>query len=162
FTWGANLAAIYKNLTLRVDFYGIGSTTYAMRQGGMFYLYPFTQNKDNAMTAHANHWTPDNRDAEWPAVHSVATSQYNYLGNEFSIVDGRYTRLKNVAISYRLANDPLQKVGIRQVDLTLTGTNLATWTPFKLGGDPEGFNSGVDFGAYPMMKRFTFEVRISF
>ena len=38
FTWGANLAAIYKNLTLRVDFYGIGSTTYAMRQGGMFYL----------------------------------------------------------------------------------------------------------------------------
>jgi len=162
FTWGANLAAIYKNLTLRVDFYGIGSTTYAMRQGGMFYLYPFTQNKDNAMVQQANHWTPDNRDAEWPAVHSMATAQYNYLGNEFSIVDGRYTRLKNVAISYRLETNPLQKVGIRQVDLTLTGTNLATWTPFKLGGDPEGFNSGVDFGAYPMMKRFTFEVRMTF
>ncbi len=162
FTWGANLAAIYKNLTLRVDFYGVGSTTYAMRQGGMFYLYPFTQNKDNAMTAQANHWTPDNRNAEWPAVHSMATAQYNYLGNEFSIVDGRYTRLKNVAISYRLEKEPLQKVGIRQIDLTLTGTNLATWTPFKLGGDPEGFNSGVDFGAYPMMKRFTVEARMTF
>jgi len=162
FTWGANLAAIYKNLTLRVDFYGIGSTTYAMRQGGMFYLYPFTQNKDNAMVQQANHWTPDNRNAEWPAVHSLATTQYNYLGNEFSIVDGRYTRLKNVAISYRLEANPLQRVGIRQMDITLTGTNLATWTPFKLGGDPEGFNSGVDFGAYPMMKRFTLEVRMTF
>ncbi len=162
FTWGANLAAIYKNLTLRVDFYGIGSTTYAMRQGGMFYLYPFTQNKDNAMKAHANHWSPDNRNAEWPAVHSVATSQYNYLGNAFSIIDGRYIRLKNVALSYRLENSFLNKAGIKLVDMTLTGTNLATWTPFKLGGDPEGFNSGVDFGAYPMMKRFTLEIRLSF
>ena len=114
------------------------------------------------MTAQANHWTPDNRDAVWPAVHSMATDQYNYLGNEFSIVDGRYTRLKNVALSYKLEGDRLQKVGIRQMDLTLTGTNLATWTPFKLGGDPEGFNSGVDFGAYPMMKRFTLEVRMTF
>lgn len=162
FTWGVNLAAIYRNLTMRVDFYGVGSTTFAMRQGGMFFLYPFTQNKDNAMTAVANHWTPDNRNAEWPAVHSMATAQYNYMGNEFSIVDGRYTRLKNVAFSYRLENDPLKKVGIRRLDLTLTGTNLATWTPFKLGGDPEGFNSGVDFGAYPMMKRFTFEVKMTF
>jgi len=162
-TWGLNLAAIYKKWTARVDFYGISSTSYPMRQGGMFFLYPFSQNKDNAYLSHADHWTPDNRDAQWPAVHAVATDQYNYQANSFAIVDGKYTRLKNVAISYNLDMPALSKVGVKQVDLTFTGTNLLTWTPgFKLGGDPEGFNSGVDFGAYPMMKRFTFEVRLTF
>ena len=162
-TWGLNLAAIYKNWTARVDFYGISSTSYPMRQGGMFYLYPFSQNKDNAYTAHADHWTPTNINATYPAVHSVATDQYNYQANSFAIIDGRYTRLKNVAISYKLDMPALGKVGVKQVDLTLTGTNLLTWAPgFKLGGDPEGFNSGVDFGAYPMMRRFTFEVRLLF
>lgn len=162
-TWGANFAALYKNWTFRVDFYGISSTSYAMRQGGMFYLYPFSQNKDNALEAQANHWTPTNRNAEWPAVHAIATSQYNYQANQFAIVDGKYTRLKNVAIGYKLEADALHKVGLEKVDFTLTGTNLFTWTPkFKLGGDPEGFNSGVDFGAYPMMKRFTLEVRLTF
>lgn len=48
------------------------------------------------------------------------------------------------------------------MDISLIGTNLFTWTPFKLGGDPEGFNSGVDFGAYPMLKRITAELRMSF
>jgi len=162
-TWGLNLAAIYKNWTARVDFYGISSTSYPMRQGGMFFLYPFSQNKDNAYTSHADHWSPTNTDATWPAVHSMATDQYNYQANSFAIVDGKYTRLKNVAISYKLDAPVLGKIGVKQVDLTLTGTNLLTWTPgFKLGGDPEGFNSGVDFGAYPMMKRFTFEVRLLF
>jgi len=162
-TWGLNLAAIYKNWTARVDFYGISSTSYPMRQGGMFFLYPFSQNKDNALEAQANRWTPINRNAQWPAVHSLATNQYNYQGNEFSIIDGKYTRLKNVAIGYKLEADALKKVGLSKVDFILTGTNLLTWTPgFKLGGDPEGFNSGVDFGAYPMMKRFTLEVRLTF
>lgn len=161
-TWGANFTAIYKNWTARVDFYGISSTSYPMRDGGMFYLYPFSQNKDNAYTAHADHWTPTNTNAVYPAVHSTATGQYNYQANDFAIIDGRYTRLKNVAISYKLVADPLMKIGVKQVDLTLTGTNLYTWTPMKLGGDPEGFNSGVDFGAYPMMKRFTLGVRLTF
>ncbi len=161
-TWGANFTAIYKNWTARVDFYGISSTSYPMRQGGMFYLYPFSQNKDNAYTSHANHWTPTNTNAEYPAVHSTATGQYNYQANDFAIINGRYTRLKNVAISYKLVADPLKKIGVKQADLTLTGTNLFTWTPMKLGGDPEGFNSGVDFGAYPMMKRFTLGVRLTF
>jgi len=161
-TWGANFTAMYKNWTARVDFYGISSTSYPMRQGGMFYLYPFSQNKDNALTIHGDHWTPTNTNAAYPSVHSTATGQYNYQANEFAIIDGKYTRLKNVAISYKLVADPLLKVGVKQVDLTLTGTNLFTWTKMKLGGDPEGFNSGVDFGAYPMMKRFTLGVRLTF
>ncbi len=161
-SWSANLGAIYKNWNVRVDFYGISSTSYPMRQGGMFYLYPFSQNKDNAYTIHADHWTPENTNPIWPAVHEQATNQYNYQANSFAIIDGRYTRLKNVAIGYKLDTRDMKFAGIKQVEFTLTGTNLATWTPMKLGGDPEGFNMGVDFGAYPMMKRYSFEIRMMF
>ena len=161
-TWTASFGMNYKNWHAMVDFYGISATSYPMRQGGMFYLYPFSQNKDNAYTLHANHWTPTNTNPEWPAVHSMATDQYNYQANSFAIIDGQYTRLKNVSIGYRLDTRKAKLAGIKEIDFNLTGTNLITWTPMKLGGDPEGFNMGVDFGAYPMMKRYALQVRMLF
>ena len=78
------------------------------------------------------------------------------------MVEGKYVRLRNVRLNYRVQAGALSKLGIRNMDVSLLGTNLFTWTPFKLGGDPEGFNSGVDFGAYPMLKRFTAEIRVTF
>jgi len=162
-TWSSSLELGYKDLSLRADFYGISSAQFPMRQGGMFYLYPFTQNKDNALLVHEDHWTPDNRDPLYPAVHSLATDQYNYQINSFSILEARYTRLRNLSLSYRLRDNRfLESIGVKAANFTLTGTNLFTWTPYWLGGDPEGFNMGVDFGAYPMMKRFNFEVKLIF
>jgi TonB-linked SusC/RagA family outer membrane protein len=162
-TWSTSLEVGYKRLSLRADLYGISSAQFPMRQGGMFYLYPFTQNKDNAYLMHEDHWTPENTDPLYPAVHSLATNQYNYQINSFSVLEAKYTRLRNVSLNYRLDdNRILNSIGAQSATFTVTGTNLITWTPFILGGDPEGFNSGVDFGAYPMMKRFNFEIRLTF
>lgn len=162
-TWSGSVEVGYKSLSLRADFYGISSAQFPMRQGGMFYLYPFTQNKDNAYELHADHWTPDNRDPLYPSVHHLATNQYNYQINSFSILEARYTRLRNLSLNYQLNdNNMLRTIGAESATFTVTGSNLFTWTPFFLGGDPEGFNMGVDFGAYPMMKRFNFEIRVTF
>ncbi|MFP4488106.1 MAG: SusC/RagA family TonB-linked outer membrane protein [Bacteroidales bacterium] len=162
-TWSGSVEVGYKSLSLRADLYGISSAQFPMRQGGMFYLYPFTQNKDNAYELHADHWTPDNRDPLYPAVHALATNQYNYQINSFSILEARYTRLRNLSLNYQLNdNNVLKTIGAQSATFTVTGSNLFTWTPFFLGGDPEGFNMGVDFGAYPMMKRFNFEIRVTF
>jgi hypothetical protein len=162
FNWSSTLGAMYKNFSLQLDFYGISNTQYSLRQGGMFYLYPFSQNKDNAMVTHADYWTPENRNSSYPAVHSISTEQYNYQINQFGMVEGKYVRLRNARIGYKFESGVLNRVGVRALDISLIGTNLYTWTPFKLGGDPEGFNSGVDFGAYPMLKRFTAEIRMTF
>ncbi len=162
-TWSTSLEVGYKNLSLRADLYGISSAQFPMRQGGMFYLYPFTQNKDNALEIHSDHWTPDNTDARYPAVHSMATNQYNYQINSFCIMEAKYTRLRNISLNYRLEDSRvLDLIGVESANFLISGTNLITWTPFWLGGDPEGFNLGVDFGAYPMMKRFNFEIRLTF
>jgi TonB-linked SusC/RagA family outer membrane protein len=163
FTWNAKVGFNYKNWNGQLDFYGISDVDYQIRNGGEFYLFPFSQNKDNALVAHADYWTPSNTDANYPAVHAnVETYNPNYRMSSFSNVEGAYFRLKNVRIGYSLKLDAFEKVGISNVELALTGTNLITFTNYPLGGDPEGQNSGVDFGAYPQLKRYTFELRIVF
>lgn len=160
--WNVNLGFNIKNWSGQVTFYGVSEVKYPMRQGGMFFLYPFSQNKDNAMTIHADRWTPDNPNARFPSVHSFAEDQYNYRPSSFSMVNGQFIRLKQAFLSYNLTSDFLSGVGVRQIELTLTGTNLWTWTASEFGGDPEGANWGQDFGAYPLTRRFTLGTRINF
>jgi TonB-linked SusC/RagA family outer membrane protein len=163
FSWNAKVGFNYKNWNGQCDFYGISDVDYQIRNGGEFYLFPFSQNKDNALIAHADYWTPSNRDATYPAIHSdLEKKNPNYRKSSFSSVKGAYFRLKNVRIGYNFKLDAFKKVGVNNVELALTGTNLLTFTDYPLGGDPEGQNSGVDFGAYPQLKRYTLELRIVF
>lgn len=162
-TWNANIGGGYKNFSFDMNFYGISDVEVPTRQGGMFFLYPFSQNKDNAYTAHANHWTPTNTNPEFPAVHAEATKQYNYQISNYSMIPGKYIRLRSASLRYDIKSPALLKAArINNLQVGLIGTNLWTWKKNKWGGDPEGANYGVDFGAYPQMKRFTFEVRASF
>jgi len=160
--WNAQFGGGYKKWSMDFTFYGVSATQRPVRQGGMFYLYPFTQNKDNAYTVHADHWTPTNTDPEFPAVHSQATVQYNYQISNFSMIQGKYFRLRNIKLSYKVESEALRTIGIKGMDLSLIGTNLFTWKELDWGGDPEGFNFGVDFGAYPQTKRLTLEVHATF
>lgn len=160
--WNTTLGFDYKNWSVSAQVYGISNVSLPMRQGGMFYLFPFSQNKDNAYTSHGDHWTPDNRDALWPTPHSQAVNQYNYRISQFSMVDGQYVRLRNVRVSYKLEADFLSRLGVREMNISAFGTNLATWRKRSWGGDPEGFNFGQDFGNYPQLQRYTLEVRAFF
>ncbi|WP_461631424.1 SusC/RagA family TonB-linked outer membrane protein [Labilibaculum euxinus] len=161
-TWNAKLGAMYKSWFCDITFYGISAVRRPMRQGGMFYLYPFSQNKDNAYTAHANHWTPSNTNPEFPSVHSEATNQYNYQISNFSMIAGQYVRLRNARIGRNFEIPAFKKIGVKTMSLSLVGTNLYTWKKLGWGGDPEGFNFGVDFGAYPQTRRYTLELNVTF
>lgn len=161
-TWNLKLGATYKSWYTDITFYGISAVQQPMRQGGMFYLFPFSQNKDNAYTAHDNHWTPTNTNPEFPAVHSEATNQYNYQISNFSMIAGQYVRLRNARIGRHLDIQALKSIGVKTMSLSLVGTNLWTWMKRDWGGDPEGFNYGVDFGAYPQTRRYTLELNVTF
>ncbi len=161
--WNATIGFDYKNWSISTQVYGISNVARPMRQGGMFFLFPFSQNKDNAYLVHNDHWRPDNRDAAWPTPHSQATNQnYNYQISQFSMVDGMYVRLRNLRLAYTFDSDILSKIGMREMTASVFGTNLLTWRKRDWGGDPEGFNFGEDFGNYPQMKRYTLEIRAMF
>ncbi len=151
----------YKNWSLEFSLYGISNTQRMVRGGGEFFLFPFTQHRNNAYRAHADYWRPDNRNPQFPTPHYEANDHYNYFNTQFSMIDGQYIRLRNVRLGYNF-DTLFSSFGVNQVELALSGVNLFTWKRSKWGGDPEGFNFGEDFGSYPHLRRYALEVRVVF
>ncbi|MCR4859996.1 MAG: TonB-dependent receptor [Bacteroidales bacterium] len=86
------------------------------------------------------------------------------------IEDASYLRLKNLTIGYTLPKNWVSKIGLKNLRAYFTATNLLTFTKYT-GLDPEvntnrsgsyGFPTpGVDRGAYPIAKTFTFGVNVT-
>lgn len=109
----------------------------------------------------------------------VALTQdwYRGIGGGFGpvteqfVVDGSWTRLRELTLSYTLASDNFRKMTkLTSVDFTLTGRNLAIWAPAidKIGVDPETNltgptnGRGLEYFNNPGTKSFLFSVRITY
>ena len=84
------------------------------------------------------------------------------------VEDGSYLRLKSVTLSYNLPTSLLSKIGLRSLQVFVTGQNLLTFTKYT-GYDPEvnayGSSSvalGVDYGTYPQSKTCVIGVNVGF
>ncbi len=95
---------------------------------------------------------------------------YDVLGgNNITVEDGSYTKLRELSLSYQLGALPV--VGFGDWGLTVTGRNLYTWTKFK-GWDPEVGTSGGNLNSaaigavasyqYPPTRTFSFTINSSF
>jgi len=110
-----------------------------------------------------NHWTEDNRNpyALWPRLST------NLIGNNIASKDGVYStwfmrdgsfmRLKNVEAGYSLPKKLMKKIGIASIRVYYTGTNLLTFSKFKLW-DPEMGGNGL---AYPIQKTHNIGLQVS-
>ena len=83
------------------------------------------------------------------------------------VENASYVRLENISLSYNLPKNVTKFADIR---LTLSCQNLFTITGYK-GMDPAGttfsnsnvdVDAGIDMGAYPTPRTFTFGVRMNF
>ena len=84
------------------------------------------------------------------------------------IEDGSYIRLKSVSLSYTFDKKLVQKVGLENVRVNVTGTNLYTITDYD-GYDPEiGASTtsnnvfGLDNGRYPSPASFSIGLGLTF
>lgn len=108
---------------------------------------------------------------------ALEQSWYRGLGSGFGpvaeqfVVDGSWTRLREVTLSYTLASDAFRKLTkLNSVDFTLTGRNLAIWAPAidKIGVDPETNltgptnGRGLEYFNNPGTKSFLFSVKITY
>src|SRR5690606_13940238 len=87
-----------------------------------------------------NAWeqTGDNEDIQIISQSSIASTAFNNASNSSKgIEDASFLRLKNIALSYQLPNNLLEKVNIQSGQLCLQAYNLFTITPYK-GLDPQG------------------------
>jgi hypothetical protein len=79
----------------------------------------------------------------------------------FAVRDASYVRLRTVTLGYTFPGDMLSNMGISNVNVYFTGTNLLTATDFR-SYSPE--QSLVDGGStiFPETRNFTFGLKVGF
>jgi hypothetical protein len=176
-TLGFNLNASYKGFDLNVFIQGsYGNDIYNTNiydLEGMPRLF-------NSGVAVLDRWTATNPSNTVPrpgtGINVEASSRF--------IEDGSYTRVKNITLGYTL---PVFKEVISSFRIYVSAQNLLTFTKYS-GLDPEigvyttagntrdigvpnyysegypvaNFNSGIDYGGYPVPKSFIAGVKITF
>jgi hypothetical protein len=79
-----------------------------------------------------------------------------------------FIKLREVSLSYTLPSAWSQAVKAKGATLTLSGRNLALWTKYDLGSDPELNFSGdatfsrSDYMSVPMMRRLSASMTVNF
>ncbi len=106
-----------------------------------------------------SHWSEANRDiyALWPRL-SYKWENNNLVRNTWYMQDGTFLRLKSVELGYSLPKNLYQRFGIEYMRLYGSGTNLLTFSRFKLW-DPEMGGNGL---GYPVQRVLNIGLQISF
>jgi len=105
----------------------------------------------------------------WDKVENKADALYPSLTNSFSksygesdfwLEDASFLKLKNVSVSYRI---PRKVAKIAEISLSLSAQNLFVLSKYS-GMDPETYNDvdGMDLGAYPNCRTYTFGFKADF
>ena len=96
-------------------------------------------------------------DAEYPRL-TYGDNPNNYQNSTYWLRDGRYLRLKNLEIGYTVPKQLLVHLHLTNARFYFMGTNLLTFSPFKLW-DPELSSSTGE--AYPLSRVLTLGLTVS-
>ncbi|MEP5341596.1 MAG: TonB-dependent receptor [Algibacter sp.] len=105
---------------------------------------------------HLDYWTPNNPNAEFPAVHLGNGNPNTLVATTDRVVDLDYIKLRNVNIGYTFDMSD-NKSGISALKVYVSGSNLITISDLGYA-DPEGNRPG----AYPILRRFNLGLDITF
>ncbi|MBQ1649202.1 MAG: SusC/RagA family TonB-linked outer membrane protein, partial [Bacteroidales bacterium] len=163
--YGFGLSTGYKGLDFSFFFQGLGHESFWIDVNNTApFIDPNTSNsvveKNQLMKVYADdHWSENNRNvrALWPRL-SATLNQNNSQTSTWFMRDGSFLRLKSVELGYRFPDHLMRKAYIKNLRLYTSGTNLLTFSKFKLW-DPEMAGSGL---GYPVQRVFNFGVQLTF
>lgn len=168
FTYGMTNNIAYKNFELTVFFQGSqGNKIY----NGVRVELEGMKDSRNQSTAVLNRWKQAGDITDIPGV-SPASNDNTVISTRF-LENGSYLRFKTITLAYRFNERLLQKIGMTDASVYVSGQNLITITKYE-GFDPEvntyGTSSntdqrnvalGVDYGAYPQAKMVLFGLNMT-
>lgn len=169
FYGGATLAGNYKNFDVSMFFQGsFGNKIYVQVNQdieGFYRGFTVTQRYFD------ERWTGEGTSNTQPRAAWTAKSNNARPSSRF-LEDGSYLRLKNLQIGYTIPSTTLESIGMQQVRVYLSGTNLLTFTKF-IGSDPEmtvsdnsknegDRSNGIDWGTYPSAMTLMLGLNINF
>jgi hypothetical protein len=106
-----------------------------------------------------DYWSESNRNiyALWPRLADRIINN-NTQRNTWFMRDGSFLRLKSLELGYTIPKDLGQKIKMQNMRIYVSGTNLLTFSKFKLW-DPEMGGNGL---GYPIQRVFNLGVQLSF
>lgn len=160
-TYGFGVSARWKGLDVNVHFQGVGKSTYFIN-GSTVYMFSGGDGWGNVLEemANSNRWilgVNEDPNADYPRL-TYGNNENNNRSSTFWLRNGAYLRLKTLDIGYSLPKAIVRKVHMNNVRLFFTGTNLLTFSKFKLW-DPE--MGSTDGKKYPLSKTFSMGVSVN-
>lgn len=166
--YGFGLSAGYKGFDFSFFFQGTGRVSFLMNYTSNTPFFSQGQGRNNALLQAIadDYWSESNPNpyAFWPRLvynnitGGSASSGYtnNSQASTWFLQNGSYLRLKSVEIGYTIPQSTLRKLHMNGLRVYVSGTNLLTWSAFKLW-DPEMGSSGL---GYPLQRVINLGVNI--
>ncbi len=166
--YGFGLTLGYKGLDVSFFFQGSGRQSFWLTTSGNGNIQPFMDgdSNDGLIGQNAvlqeiadNYWTESNRNpyAFWPRL-----STYNITNNTqtstWFMQDATFIRLKSAEIGYSIPQDIAKKLFMTNLRVYVSGTNLLSWSPFKMW-DSEMAGNGL---GYPLQRIINVGLNIGF
>ena len=175
YTYALTLNAGYEGFDLNVLLQGVAKVSgYLDNYAGK----AFYQNGNIQQWQYNNHWTPanPNRNAAYPRLEDISNQGTgNTLTSDFWVLNGSYLRVKNIQLGYTFRKDLLKYLKIQSVRVYVSAENLATFSKYPQGWDPEITGGSVDATGvanaggnvvggsyYPILANYTFGVNVNF
>ena len=108
-------------------------------------------------------WDPDA--TLWEQARTIAVNNYSVYSGMYE--NGRFTRLREVAVTYQLPDGLANRMRATRASIVAAGRNLHVWTPYS-GVDPEatvgnGDQRGAEeYFATPPLRYYTVRLNLSF
>ncbi|GHE44807.1 SusC/RagA family TonB-linked outer membrane protein [Sphingobacterium griseoflavum] len=143
FIYSFNTSLSYKRIDLSAQFYGVYGND-------IFDLQKMTPSRQ------IQRWTPDNPSNLYPRANNTR----GYKASDFFVEDGSFLRLQNLTVGYNFRPGLVR--GISTIRVYASGNNLATFTKFNRGFDPEVGIDGINWGNYPRPRAYSFGLTVGF
>lgn len=167
-TYGFGVTAEFRGFDLNVFFQGVSRTSFFTNGTAM---RPFSSGNLERSgifdDIYKHSWKTTNTDeqnakAKYPRLSSgsgTPGASNNQRNSTFTLQDGSFLRMKNIEIGYRVPKNILTKTFLNDIRFYLSGTNLLTFSKFKLWDPETGSSSGA---AYPQNKVVTLGLTAKF
>lgn len=136
--------------------------------GNAQYLTGSTSINNILTSIYDNIWTETTPDNDYP-VYGTGRWGETVLRSEL-VEDGSFLKLQTLTLAYNFPQSWLRKIHLKNLKLSLTGTNLFTWTRYS-GFDVEantGWGTvaklapGLDMSPYPRAKSYMLSLNMNF
>ena len=150
-TYGESLSLSYKNWNLSALIYGVANVM-KRKDGGEYADYVLGR------------WTQDNPTSNIPRTSfglPVGYEVNSYL-NDFEYQNASYARLKNLQLSLTVPKNFLKSIWLKDAMMYVSGENLFLLSKRITPNDPELGQKSNQYPNYPLMKVYTFGIKVTF